>query len=1067
MRSLTEVFAPGAPTLPEGLRTLVVSPDRELEPGMTVRASFAFTNQGGATASGVRVRFNLPDGLVYLVGSGTLDGGNLDDDLGNSPLLARTGAAIGDVPPGEQRRIEIAYSVAGAIENGSTVELQAAVASFEVAPVGSNVVRLIARSKPLLENALTTVALEVPREARPGGEAQVTVRLHNAGESSAHDVVVIAPIPQHTVYVANSARMNGREIERDLGSAFDHIHAPVVAATLAASATGTLSYKVRIEDPLPDAAQLVATARVASQETAGFDLAPAALTVVSSADFTDDRSTCTLEPATDVFAGSLVSLTLVATNAGSATAEDVTVTIDFADGLLPVRGSLRIDGKPLRERKKESMVFELGHVGARESVEVRMDAIVASPIADGTTLASIATIHWAAKRERRFERSVTVHSVPAFSPRKNVLSRSASAIVAPGDDIEATLILVNDGSADATDCVVRVARDSGLDDVRIYEKATRLQQDDDSVELGTIEAYGTRRLTIRGRVRSPHANRTELQISASLHTHELGEIGLGDVRWLVHSQPAFTAQNSHLTLVDDAVLRPNGIASVDVVVTNEGTDIAHDVRMRLYVSPDARLEIVDGATRDRSSLLFGEIAPGARAQARLGLRLLRSLAKAYPVTVDGVISANAAEPLPLERLTIATAAEPDFSIGTFRSEPADSADAGEMVEWALHVRNGGDGPARRVQIRIDVNESTIYVPNSTTVNDVPLRDTGAQAPFALDRGITLSDVDPGVEVTIRWRDVIHNGLTAGIGITRVATITYDGDRRDELFSSELKVRATPVFANTIPGLPFGVDGMVGPSFVATRALTESRYLELPPATPVENGTRDGARRVVGASPMLSLNGVDAEEVQADSIVLQLALSHERAERTMRMLDELDLGMLVGHLFVIRALLPDQAGDAHSVALGAARGALRDHLDRIYIRLRLPNFTMTVRDIDSASLRGAVERALLDVVHARGTPSAPHDQVVLLRTVIEREELIAAIDALHDAPSAAMWSALAHLLPNDSPEAANYRATLIAALQSCASSDASEFADLLVAQPAPAASAAFSVLRARLGLLAAS
>src|SRR5665213_3811691 len=126
MRSLTEVFAPGAPTLPEGLRTLAVSPERELEPGMTVRATFTFRNQGGATATGVRVRFNVPDGLVYLVGSGQLDSTGLDDDQGNSPLLARSGAHIGDVQPGEERRIDISYSVAGAIENGSTIELRTA-----------------------------------------------------------------------------------------------------------------------------------------------------------------------------------------------------------------------------------------------------------------------------------------------------------------------------------------------------------------------------------------------------------------------------------------------------------------------------------------------------------------------------------------------------------------------------------------------------------------------------------------------------------------------------------------------------------------------------------------------------------------------------------------------------------------------------------------------------------------------------------------------------------------------------------------------------------------------------
>lgn len=235
MRTLSEVFAPGAPTLPEGLRTLVVSPDRELEPGMTVRAAFTFCNQGGAPATGVRVRFNLPEGLVYLVDTGLLDGVALDDEQGNSPLLARAGAHIGDVAPGEERRIGIAYSVAGAIENGTTIEVQAAVASFEVAPVGSNVVRLIARSKPQLHNAMTGITIEARQEPVPGGLAHISVRIHNAGESSAHDVVVVAPIPEHTSYVAGSARVNGREIERELGLAFDRLYAPIVAPSLAPS----------------------------------------------------------------------------------------------------------------------------------------------------------------------------------------------------------------------------------------------------------------------------------------------------------------------------------------------------------------------------------------------------------------------------------------------------------------------------------------------------------------------------------------------------------------------------------------------------------------------------------------------------------------------------------------------------------------------------------------------------------------------------------------------------------------------------------------------------------------
>ena len=195
---------------------------------MTVRATFTFRNHGGAPATGVRLRFNVPDGLVYLVGSGRLDGDDLDDELGNSPLLARGGAHIGDVMPGEERQIEIAYSVAGAIENGTTIELQAALSSFELPPVGSNVVRLIVRSKPQLTQRVDRHRRSTRADPLPGSEAEVTIRIHNAGRSSARDVVVVSPIPEHTVYVAGSARVNGREIERDLASTFDRTYAPVV-----------------------------------------------------------------------------------------------------------------------------------------------------------------------------------------------------------------------------------------------------------------------------------------------------------------------------------------------------------------------------------------------------------------------------------------------------------------------------------------------------------------------------------------------------------------------------------------------------------------------------------------------------------------------------------------------------------------------------------------------------------------------------------------------------------------------------------------------------------------------
>jgi uncharacterized repeat protein (TIGR01451 family) len=1071
MRTLSEVFAPGAPTLPEGLRTLVVSPDRELEPGMTVRATFTFRNQGGAPATGVRVRFNVPEGLVYLVGTGQLDGALLDDEQGNSPILSRAGAQIGDVAPGEERRIEISYSVAGAIENGTTIELQAAVASFELPPVGSNIVRLIARSRPQLANALTSVAIEARGDATPGAEAQVTVRVHNAGESSARDVVVVAPIPEHTSYVPASARVNGREVERDLGAPFDRVYAPIVAPSLAASASTTLVYRVRIASPLPDETPIVAGAQIASQETAAFALEPAPLVVRAHPQFDDDRTTFSIEPSNEVRPGSRVLLTLVAFNSGCATAEQVTASFKLPEALLAVRGAMRIDGRPVREGKKNAQI-DLGPVNAQHGVELRTEAIVASPLADGTTIDVQAALHWQPvhedSTERRFERAISIRSEPVLPARRNAIVRSGAETVKPGEEVEAAILLSNDGTAPATDVVLHLRSDPALEDVRLQERNARVTIDGDTAELGTIEPYSQRRLELRARVRSPYADRTELRAGASLHTRELGETVLGEAVWRVDSHPVFTSQNSKLELESDEILRPNHLADVAVHVTNVGSDVAHNVRVRLYVSPEARLETVDGATREKTKILFGEIVPGASATARLGLRLLRSLAREFPVTIDAVLTADAMLPVPLERLTIATTAEPDFSVGTLRSEPSDVVDVGETIEWTLHVRNGGDGPARKVQISCAQPESLVYVPNSTAVNEVPIRDIGALSALAGERGVMLNDVDPAVEATFRFRDVVNTGLPAGETIVRVVRISYDGGRVDELVSNELKVRAGPAFANAIPGLPFGLDGMLGPAFgLGPRALSEERFMELPPATPV-NG--DSSRREYLPMPMpaLETNSTEQDGIMEGSIVTdQLGVvssfSSERHARVLRFLDESRFDGLVTHLFALRALFPGGIGDTHLSSLGAMREALRDELDRLFIRLRLPSYAIAARDVETPSFRASIERLVHDVSAAHGVPAETPGTTLVLRGSIDAQSIVAAAERLGECElaTAPPWSVLARFLPDGTPQLSNYRTMLVAKFDALAEADTSEFLDALQRRRDPALDAALDVVRTSL------
>ncbi|MEO9171332.1 MAG: hypothetical protein ABI282_07255, partial [Candidatus Baltobacteraceae bacterium] len=911
--------------------------------------------------------------------------------------------------------------------------------------------------------------------------AQITVRLHNAGESSAHDVVVVAPIPEHTSYIPNSARVNGREIERDLGLPFDRVYAPLVAASLAASASNTLLYRVRIDTPLRDGTRIVAQAHVASQETAAFALEEASLVVHATPDFEGDQTTFTVDPGHDVRPGGRVTLALSAFNAGSAAAENVTATIELPDSLAVVRGASQIDGRPIRERKKDAMVFDLGRIDAEERVELRCEAVVSSPLPDGTVLGLAATLAWEPaiedRTQRRFERPLTVRSEPALPPRRNAIARGALEVVRPGEEVEAIVTLGNDGSAAATDVVLHLRLDPALEEVRLTEKNARVSLESDTAEIGSLDAYASRRFVLRARVRAPYADRSEVKIGASVHSRELGETPLGETIWRVDSHPAFTTQSSHLQLENDEVLRPNQLADVALRIANTGSDVAHNVRVRLYVSPEARLETVDGATREKSKLVFGEIAPGAVADARLGLRLLRSLAKEYPVTVDAVLTADTMLPVPLERLTIATTAEPDFSIGSLRSEPVDVIDAGETVEWILHVRNGGDGPARRVQIQAAQPGSLIYVPNSTTVNDVPIRDSGASSVLAGERGIVLNDVDPGVEATIRWRDVVHNGLGAGEAVVRVAHILYDGERDDEMSSNELKVRATPVFANAIPGLPFGLDGMIGPSFGGSqRAITEDRFTELPPATPVSDEGNGPAYRAWGqanlpALPTTSANGARSEysgsdegvvdgTLASDAVGVAVTFTPERLARALRFLEEARFDGLVTHLFAIRAFFPEAIGDTHFGSLTSMRETLREELDRLFIKLRVPSYAIAPRDLETPSLRATLERLAHDLSGARGIPAEMPGAAMVVRGAFDAAGFARLADDLSGAElaSAIPWAMLARCLPDGSAQLAHYRTMLVDRLDTLADTEPADFLDGLQRRRDVGLDAALDVVR---------
>jgi hypothetical protein len=985
MRTLSEVFASRGPLLPEGLRTLEVSPSRVIEPGMTIHAAFTFRNLGGGTASGFRVRFRLPEGLTYLVGTARIDDTPLDEQGGLTTLLQTSGADIGEIPAGGERRISLAYTVATTIENGTPVTLQAAIASFDVPVIGSNIVRLIVRSRPVLQNPKTTLTLSAVREALPGEELLLGARVHNSGQSSAHDLVVLLPLPAHSSYVPQSVTVDGRQIS---GAAADNepfgfARPTIVAPTLGPGATIDIGYRVRIDSPLEDATPIAAHGAVCSQEVAEFALPPVIVKIPSAASFAGDDTSLRVECDDEVEPGQRVRVVLHAKNTGTARARKLVLRIGLPEGLAYTPGSLTLDGAPAPDRGALPEAIALGELEPGRSVEVTLAGVVSSPIADGHELRLTAGVTWS-KGQRKFERTVVARSAPQFPLTFNKIERESSRRVGPGDTVNYTVSLQNMGTDVASDVRLQLEADDGIERLRVRDKDTELSiGDGGTIALDTLEPGAPRVLRIDGRVASIIEDQTQLRLHAALRTAQVPQIELGAPVHHVTSRPKFSATTSQLAADSEDALRPNRMSTFRLVLVNEGTDRGRDVRVTLMLPDELRLERVDEATRDANAVVFGDIPAGETREAVLHVRLVGIVTGGDLLTVSARVGGLNVVPFALRPIELATHAEASFAEGaTLSSSPAESIDAGAEISYTLSLRNCGDGAAKRLTARVTSLSNAVYAPGSTTVNGIALQDYGGTSLLLTESGLSLADVGAGVEVIARWRVIVNTPLPPQTPIETGALVRWDDAPEISVLAPPVRVRSTSALPIIEPELPFSVLGAVAATrstSLATRSdmgSLQPAYVELRPAVPVRNNGQmppsngfgaGGSESAIPTIEYAQLASGDAEGETAATTVF-LELSDEHLSWVVQYLEQTRVGGIAAHLLALRALFPDRVSGADRLLrarLRSHREMLAEHVDRLFIKVRLPNFPLTPDDLETAELRGSLV-ALVDELGA-GNP----------------------------------------------------------------------------------------------------
>jgi hypothetical protein len=178
-----------------------------------------------------------------------------------------------------------------------------------------------------------------------------------------------------------------------------------------------------------------------------------------------------------------------------------------------------------------------------------------------------------------------------------------------------------------------------------------------------------------------------------------------------------------------------------------------------------------------------------------------------------------------------------------------------------------------------------------------------------------------------------------------------------------------------------------------------------------------------------------------------AFTPERLARALRFLREARFGTLVTHLFALRVFLPNAIGDAHCGALQSLQESLHEELDRLFIKLRLPNYAISARDVETPSLRATIERVLTDAGAAHGMPGESPTATVALRGSFLPHELSDFAERLSPAELAGAlpWAALARLMPDETAPAAQYRARLIESFDALCDGETNDFLDALARQ----------------------
>lgn len=703
--------------------------------GDTLTYTVSFTGTGNTNANNVIFTDVIPTGTTFVLNSLTIDG---TTQVGANPT---TGVNIGSIPTGTTKNVSFQVVVntipaSNTVSNGSSASYQYTVNPSQP-PVTKNISSNLVSTQ--INNANLTVTKSTNKQFATIGETiSYTILITNSGNTAATNVQLTDPLPNGTILTPGTVTLNG--VLQNVDSL---VALPI--GTIPGGATFTLSFQVTVIN-ITAQNPIINNAFASYLYTVNPSVPPTSKTansnsVTSTIRIANLQATKSVDK-TFAEVGDVLTYTFSLTNDGNVAANNVVLSDSIANGTVFIPNSVTINN--VTQSGVTPASINIGSITAGTTITASFEVLITSipnpnPISNSASISYNFIVDPNAPPVSKNTTSTTTFTQVNDA---NVVSTKAvdRAFATVGDILTYTVTLANAGSVSADGPTFVDTNPDGTTFIpNTFLINGVLQNNVDpnvGVPLPSIPANGSLTVSYQVTVTSlptqnPTINSSSTQYSFILNPGDPPTIETSlsnTVSTQINLANVIIFKAVDLTIADVgqpitytiALANPGNTPANNVVVTDilpPGTTLVPNSifiggALQLGVDPNAGLQVGTIPAGGITTIVF-QISANSLPSPN---PVQNSAALQYSFIADPNLPAvvrNATSNIVTTQINTA-------NIVATKLTSTNSADVSDVITYATNLTNNGNIPASNVTFTDIIPDGTILLPNTVTINGVPI-----------------------------------------------------------------------------------------------------------------------------------------------------------------------------------------------------------------------------------------------------------------------------------------------------------------------------------------------------------